>query len=438
MTHYDDIELTRDLIEFIDESPSCFHTTSAIAKRLDSAGFVKLTEDSVWDIAAGGSYYVIRNQSSIIAFRTPAMGEFIGFNISASHSDSPGFKLKETNELSRAEYTGVNTEGYGGAILSSWLDRPLSVAGRLICRTESGIEAKLVNIDRDLLLIPNVAPHMNRKINSGFEYNLSIDLVPLLGEGKPDGKLNKIIAEAAEVEEDAILGADLFVYNRTHGSIWGAENEFFSSRSIDDLQCAYTSLRGFLASTPNKNLAVYCCFDNEEVGSSTKQGAASSFLYDVLRRITKNESEEQFSIRLASSFMLSCDNAHAVHPNHPEYSDVQNRVVMGGGVVLKFNANQRYTTDGISEAFVKHLCCENDIPLQFFANRSDISGGSTLGGIATTRVSINSADVGLAQVAMHSAYETASTNDSAAMAMLNEAFFSSGLIANGDSSYRFG
>lgn len=437
MTRYDNIELTHDLIDFITESPSCFHTVSAIARRLDEAGFTRLFEGAEWNTEAGRGYYVIRNQSSVIAFRLPECGGFRGFNISASHSDFPSFKLKETGELARAEYTGVNTEGYGGAILSSWLDRPLSVAGRLICRTEDGIQAKLVNADRDLLLIPNVAPHMNRKINSGYEYNLAVDMIPLFGAGKPEGKLNKIIAETAGVDENAILGADLFLYNRTAGSIWGADGEFFSSRSIDDLQCAYTALCGFLASSPTENCAVYCCFDNEEVGSSTKQGAASTFLFDVLHRITANESEEKFRIRLASSFLLSCDNAHALHPNHPEYSDSQNRVVMGGGVVLKFNASGKYTTDGISEAFIKHLCRENGIPLQYYANRSDIGGGSTLGGIATTRVSINSADVGLAQLAMHSAYETASTRDSAAMAQLNEVFFSSGLISNGADGYKF-
>lgn len=438
MTQYNNIELTRDLMGFIGESPSCFHATMALARRLDEAGFTRLTEDAVWNPEAGKGYYVIRNLSSLIAFRMPESATFKGFNISAAHSDFPCFKIKEIGELARAEYTGLNTESYGGAILSSWLDRPLSVAGRLICRTEGGMQLKLVDIDRDLLLIPNVAPHMNRQINSGFQYNVAVDMVPLFGGGKPEGKFNKMIAEAAGVAEEDVLGADLFVYNRMPGTIWGSENEFFSCRAIDNLQCAYTSLRGFLAATPTENCAVYCNFDNEEVGSSTKQGAASTFLYDVLRRITVNESEEQYRMHLASSFLLSCDNAHALHPNHPEYSDKKNCVVMGGGVVMKFNASQRYTTDGVSESFVKYLCKENDIPLQFFANRSDIGGGSTLGGIASTRVSINSADVGLAQLAMHSSYETASTADSAAMAKLNEAFFSSGLIANGAESYRFG
>ncbi|MBE6672523.1 MAG: M18 family aminopeptidase [Ruminococcaceae bacterium] len=438
MTEYNNMELTRDLMDFIEESPSCFHATAALAKRLEDAGFTRLNEGEEWKIEGGKGYYVIRNLSSVIAFRLPASGSFKGYNIAAAHSDFPCFKIKEIGELARAEYTGLNTESYGGAILSSWMDRPLSVAGRLICRTENGMQLKLVNIDRDLLLIPNVAPHMNREINSGFRYNVACDMVPMFGDGKPEGKFMKIITEAAGVSEEDVLGADLFVYNRMKGTVWGVENEFFSCRAIDNLQCAYTSLRGFLAATPTENCAVYCNFDNEEVGSSTKQGAGSTFLYDTLRRIVGNESEEQYRMHLASSFLLSCDNAHAVHPNHPEYSDSKNRVVMGGGVVMKFNASQRYTTDGVSESFVKYLCKENDIPLQFFANRSDIGGGSTLGGIASTRVSINSADVGLAQLAMHSSYETASVADSAAMAKLNEAFFSSGLIANGAESYRFG
>ncbi len=437
MKNYDNAELTRELLRFIEESPSCFHAAEAITRRLEEAGFSRLCENDEWELEGGGRYYVTRNLSSVIAFRMPSDGELCGFNISASHTDSPCFKIKELGELARAEYTGVNTEGYGGAILSSWLDRPLSVAGRLVCRTDDGIEAKLVNIDRDLLLIPNVAVHMNRQINSGYTYNPAVDLVPLFSAGKPEGKLNRLIAEAAGANEEDILGADLFLYNRTPASVWGAEGEFFSSRSIDDLQCAYTSLCGFLAAEPTENCTVYCAFDNEEVGSATKQGAGSAFLSDVLRRIARDDGRERFSARLASSFMLSCDNAHAVHPNHPEYSDSQNRAVMGGGVVLKFNAGGKYTTDGISEAFVKHLCRENGIPLQFYANRSDMAGGSTLGGISSTRVPINSADVGLAQLAMHSAYETASTADSSAMARLNEALFSSGLISLGDGSYRF-
>ena len=438
MTQYNNVNLTNDLISFINESPSCFHATVALARRLDNAGFTRLNEGDSWQPEAGKGYYVIRNLSSIIAFKLPESGSFKGFNISAAHSDFPCFKIKEICELARAEYTGLNTESYGGAILSTWLDRPLSVAGRLICRTETGMQLKLVNVDRDLLLIPNVAPHMNRQINSGFQYNMNVDMVPMMSMGKPEGKLTKIITDAAEVKEEDVMGADLFVYSRMPGTIWGAENEFFSCRAIDNLQCAYTSLCGFLAATPTENCAVYCNFDNEEVGSSTKQGAGSTFLFDTLRRITVNESEEQFRMHLASSFLLSCDNAHAVHPNHPEFTDSKNRVVLNGGVVMKFNASQRYTTDGVSESFVKYLCKENDIPLQFFANRSDIGGGSTLGGIASTRVSINSADIGLAQLAMHSSYETAGVADSAAMARLNEAFFSSGLIADGAENYRFG
>ena len=437
MTDYDNKKLTQDLIDFITESPSRFHAAQAITRRLDEAGFIRLQESSLWTLASGGKYYAVRGGSSVIAFCIPEKEDFSGFNICASHSDFPCFQIKEIGELVRAEYTAINTESYGSAILSSWLDRPLSAAGRLICRCDNGIETRLVDIDRDLLLIPNVAPHMNKKINSGYEYNLAVDMAPLFSLGKPEGKLSRIIADAAGVDEGDILGADLFVYNRTPASVWGADNEFFSSRSIDNLQCTYASLRGFLSSALRENCAVWCCFDNEEVGSSTKQGAASDLLYDTLRRISARDDEEKFYVRLASSFLLSCDNAHALHPNHPEYSDPSNRVVMGEGVVLKFNSNKRYTTDGISEAFIKHLCKEQDIPLQFFANRSDISGGSTLGGIASTRVSINSADVGLAQLAMHSSYETASTSDTSAMARLCEAFYSSGLIATGHEHYLF-
>jgi aspartyl aminopeptidase len=276
---------------------------------------------------------------------------------------------------------------------------------------------------------------MNRQINSGFQYNVAVDMVPLFGAGKPEGKLNKLITEAAGVAEEDVLGADLFVYNRMPGTVWGAENEFFSIRAIDNLQCAYTSLRGFLAATPTENCAVYCNFDNEEVGSSTKQGAGSTFLYDVLRRITKNESEEQYRMHLASSFLLSCDNAHALHPNHPEYSDSKNKVVMGGGVVMKFNASQRYTTDGLSAAVFRKVCQKAGVPVQTYCNRADIPGGSTLGNISLSQVSVPSVDIGLPQLAMHSCYETAGTHDSLYLEEAMACYYSQTLRCDTDGSY---
>ena len=431
---YNNYELSNELISFIDSSPSAFHCIKTITDILDAKGYTHLTEGGKWELEGGTGYYVTRNGSSVIAFVMPK-GEITGFNIAASHSDYPCFKLKDNSTIQSSDFIRLNTEKYGGMICATWLDRPLSVAGRIVVETENGVEIKLVDVDRDLLMIPNVAIHMNRNANDGFKFNPAVDTVPLYSCKKDQKDILDVVAEAAGVERSSILGTDLFVYNRNKGIVWGYDNEFVSSRGLDDLQCAFANLKGLLEAEPSSAVPVMACFDNEEVGSSTKQGAASTFLFDTLRRIVLGQDEESFRRLLASSFLLSCDNAHAVHPNHPEYSDAQNKVRINGGVVIKFNASQRYTTDSVSESIVKLLCKRNDIPVQEYANRSDIAGGSTLGGIATTKVSINSADVGLAQFAMHSCYETAGVEDTAALTELSRVFFGTPIVANGDKIY---
>ena len=433
MREYNNKELSNELIEFINTSPSAFHAIKTIKSALDEKGYTELSEAGKWELEKGKGYYVTRNGSSIIAFVMPE-GEITGFNIAASHSDYPCFKLKDNCEIKSSDFIRLNTERYGGMICATWLDRPLSVAGRIVVQTDNGIEIKLVDVDRDILMIPNVAIHMNRNANDGFKFNPAVDTVPLYSCKKEHRDIIDLVAEWAGVKAEDILGTDLFVYNRNKGMVWGYDDEFVSSRGLDDLQCAFANLKGLLGAELSTAVPVMACFDNEEVGSSTKQGAASTFLYDTLRRIVLEENEETFLRLLASSFLLSCDNAHAVHPNHPEYSDAQNKVKVNGGVVIKFNASQRYTTDSVSESVVKLLCKRNDIPVQAYANRSDIAGGSTLGGIATTKVSINSADVGLAQYAMHSCYETAGVLDTAYLTELSRVFFSSPIIAN-DNKY---
>ena len=428
MREYNNKELSQELIEFINTSPSAFHAIKTIKDILDDNGYTELTEAGKWELEKGKGYYVTRNGSSIIAFVMPE-GEITGFNIAASHSDYPCFKLKDNCKIQSSDFIKINTEKYGGMICATWLDRPLSVAGRIVVQTENGIEIKLVDVDRDILMIPNVAVHMNRTVNDGFKFNPAVDTVPLYSCKKEHKNIIDLVAEWAGVDSADILGTDLFVYNRNKGMVWGYDDEFVSSRGLDDLQCAFANLKGLLGTELTSAVPVMACFDNEEVGSSTKQGAASTFLYDTLRRIVLSENEEKFRQLLASSFLLSCDNAHAVHPNHPEYADAQNKVKINGGVVIKFNASQRYTTDSVSESVVKLLCKRNDIPVQAYANRSDIAGGSTLGGIATTKVSINSADVGLAQYAMHSCYETAGVLDTAYLTELSRIFFSSPIIA---------
>lgn len=421
-------KVSKELLAFLQKSPSCFHAIRSMKEELENAGFEELLEGSSWSLAAGKSYYVVRNGSSIIAFKIGKMIEDYSFNIVASHSDSPCFKIKENAELEvKGKYAKLNTEGYGGMLCSTWLDRPLSIAGRVIVKKDNAYETRLVNIDRDLLLIPNVAIHMNRQVNNGFAYNLQVDTIPLFSTDTKDNLYKQLLAEELDVAMEDIYGSDLYLYNRTHPSIWGANQEFISSPRLDDLQCAFSSLKALLDSSQDKSINVYCCFDNEEVGSGTKQGAASTFLYDTLQRINAalGKSQEEYYRAIASSFMISADNAHAVHPNHPEKTDEKNCVYMNEGIVIKFSANQKYTTDAVSEALFKGYCEKANVPVQYFHNRSDVAGGSTLGNISSTKVSVNMVDIGLAQLAMHSSYETAGIKDTLYLINVLKEFYSS-------------
>ena len=429
-------ENAKKLIDFIRQSPTAFHAVACIEKAL--TGFAKLNEHERWQLVPGGKYYVVRNQSSVIAFTLPKE-PFSAFQLIASHSDSPAFKIKENAEVTvRDKYVQLDTERYGGMIMSSWFDRPLSVAGRALVRDGEGVRAVLVNLDRDMAVIPNVAIHMNREINNGYKYNAAVDTWPLWGGRDAKETFRAQMAQAAGVETKDLLGADLFLYNRMEGRIWGVKEEFISAPRLDDLECAFASVQALLAAGEGKHANVCCVFDNEEVGSTTKQGADSSFLSDVLRRIllALGRDEEDCYTLLSSSFMLSADNAHAVHPNHPEFSDPQNAVYMNEGIVIKFNANQKYTTDGVSEAVFHQICEKAGVPVQHYANRSDMAGGGTLGNISGRHVSINTLDIGLAQLAMHSCYETAGVRDVDSMIAGMKAFYETEIQALGDGNYR--
>lgn len=424
-----DKKISQELMSFIKKSPTAFHAVDNIKQLLIDNDYEELLESKIWKIEAGKRYFVSRNNSSIIALNLGTELNQYSFNVAASHSDSPTFKIKENAEIEiKGKYTQLNTEGYGGMICSTWFDRPLSIAGRILIRDGNSYITKLINIDRDLVLIPNVAIHMNRTVNDGYSYNKQVDMLPLFGgSDSKTGDLKKLVAQEMDVNLDDIYGTDLYLYNRMEPSIWGANEEFISSPQLDDLQCAYTSLQGFLKGANSKSINVFACFDNEEVGSGTKQGADSTFLYDVLKRVNNalGKTEEDFCRALASSFMLSADNAHAVHPNHPEKTDINNCVYLNEGVVVKSHAGQKYTSDALSIAVFKGLCESAKVPVQFFANRSDTLGGSTLGNIAMAQVSMNSVDIGLPQLAMHSSYETAGIKDTYYMIKVMEEFFNS-------------
>ena len=395
--------LAKELLQFIEKSPSTYHVIENVRRRLLASGYTELEENARWSLVHGGKYFLTRGGTSCIAFRIPEEAAR-GFMLTASHSDSPSFKLKENPERAAGHYLQLSTEKYGGMLMAPWFDRPLSIAGRVLVDTENGIETRLVNIDRDLLIIPNLAIHMNRAANDGVKLLANVDTLPLLGSIENRGCFLKLLSEAAVCGAEQILGHDLTLYVRQSGTIFGAQEEYIASPKLDDLACVFASLEGFLASKPASCVPVFCVFDNEEVGSATRQGAASTLLRDTL---------------------------HAQHPNHPEFADPGNCPYLNEGVVLKFNANQRYATSGIAAALYRKLCQRACAKVQVYANRSDIPGGSTLGSIASTLVPVEMADIGLPQLAMHSCYETAGVEDLFDMVNICRTLFESGVEKSG-------
>lgn len=419
------IETTEKLLDFIEKSPTAFQAVDEMQKRLTENGFEVLSEKEYWKLVPGGKYLVTRNNSALIAFCIPEKESRV-FHIMASHSDSPSFKIKENPEIKvDNSYVKLNVEKYGGMLMAPWFDRPLSVAGRVIIRRNGGLKEKLVNIKRDLVMIPNLAIHMNREANNGVSYNPQKDLLPLFAAGNTDRTLLEIIAEQVGIKKEDIISHDLFLYNRMPGTVWGADREFVSSARLDDLQCAFASMEGLLRAQNHESIAVHCVMDNEEVGSGTKQGAASTFLKDTLLRINMGlgRTYEEYLMTLAGSFMVSADNAHALHPNYTDKTDPTNHPVLNKGIVIKFNANQKYCTDAVSAAIFKEQCTKAGVPYQTFVNRSDIAGGSTLGNISNTQVPMNTVDIGLPQLAMHSPYETAGVKDTEYLVRAAEELF---------------
>ena len=412
-------------LNYVAASPTVFQATQQACDMLEAAGFTRLSEQAAWNIVPGGRYFVTRNRSAVVAFAVPENG-LTHCQIVASHGDSPTFKLKAHAEGEAADaYIRLNVERYGGMIMSTWLDRPLSAAGRIIVSENGKLVSKLVNLDRTTLVIPSVAIHMDRTANGGHAWNIQQDLLPLYGTADDSLSFMDAVAAAAQVAPENILGHDLYLYSRIEGTLWGERHEFISSARLDDLQCAFAAFRGFTAGKREKHICVYALFDNEEVGSATNQGAGATFLKNTLTRISRSlgYSYDETQAMIARSFMISADNGHALHPNHGEYADPVNAPRLNEGIVIKFNAQQKYATDGFSAAFFRDLCRRAKVPTQTFTNRSDIPGGSTLGNISNTKVSMPTVDIGLPQLAMHSSYETAGTKDTAYLVMACTAFF---------------
>ncbi|MCF0259311.1 MAG: M18 family aminopeptidase [Erysipelotrichaceae bacterium] len=434
-------QITEELVSFIDKCPSMFHSVNTISEELKAKGYAYLPEQSKWNLEAGKGYFTTRNGSSVIAFKIPADLKDYHFQMSAAHSDSPTYKIKSVPELTGpGDYLKLDVEAYGGMIDSTWFDRPLTIAGRVVVRENGGLKNRLFYIDQDILLIPNVAIHFNRQVNDGYKFNRQIDLCPLYSNGEmKKGSFDAMVAEVLGVNEDDIAAKDLFLVNRQKGVLWGWKDEFVSCPKLDDLQCAFVSLKGFMDADDNGAVNVYCCFDNEEVGSNTKQGAMSTFLKDTLTRINSSlgKSADEYFQALAKSFLVSCDNAHAVHPNHPDKTDEVNRSFMNQGLVIKESANQKYTTDAFSRALFTEICRKAGVPVQTFANRSDSVGGSTLGNLSNTQVSVHAVDMGLPQLAMHSSYETAGSKDTLYAYQALKEFFSTHVSIEGSDQVSF-
>ena len=412
------------VLELLKRSYSPFHAVKNIEEKLLEAGFIELDETKTYRLELGKSYFVKRNDSSILAFRLPRECRDFAFHIAAVHTDSPTFKVKPNPIMNKGGLMMLNVEPYGGMLHSTWLDRPLSIAGRVLIKDEKGISSHLLAVDEDLLQIPNLCIHMNRDANNGFAYNPAKDLIPVFGQIEEGFDFNKYLLEKLGLDGE-VLGHDLFLYNRDEPRYVGRKKEFLSAGRLDDLASAYTSLLGFLEGKNEKDVNMLVCFDNEEVGSLTKQGANSDFLKQNTERIliALGKKDEMGEI-VARSFLLSIDNAHANHPNYPETSDATTKVSLGGGIVIKYNANQKYTSDAVSAAVVKDIAKGAGVPVQEYTNRSDLRGGSTLGNISNSELSLTSCDIGLPQLAMHSSNEFMAVVDLEYMVRLVAAYYS--------------
>jgi len=426
--------MVKDLLNFLKDSPTAFQATANLAKEFEAHDFTLLKENEAWKLEKGKDYYLSRNGSSLLAFRIgKKVKDITSFLITASHSDCPSFKLKPNAIISDANGVRLNVEVYGGPLYYPWLDRPLSLAGRLLVKEEKGVKSLPFDLKKDFCLIPSLAIHRNRGVNSELKLNAQIDMLPLCGLDK-DFDFKAYLAKEAKIKKENLLGYDLYLYNREEPRIWGANDEFIAAQHIDNLESAYTSLKAFLNKKNEHNIMVYACFDNEEVGSLTRQGAASDFLKVNLQRIAK-ALDIDYLASLGNSMLLSIDNAHAINANHPEKEDKTNGCHMNAGVVIKYNANQSYTSDGLSSAIFADILDAKKIPYQYFSNRSDERGGSTLGNLCNGQVSFLALDIGLAQLAMHSCYESAGVADIKYMTEAVKAFYQINLRLVEDGSY---
>lgn len=418
--------MVTSLLRDLKTSPTAFHAVETLRQKLLANGYQPLRRGEA--MAPGGKYFLTPHGSSLIAFRLP-QGAPSGFMITASHADSPCFRIRDKAELTGGDCVRLSAERYGGMLNDSWLDRPLSIAGRVTLRTENGVRTALIDFQKDMVVIPRLAIHMNRAANDGYKYDPVRDLTPLYGLASSAGQFNAQLAEKLNCAEEDILSTDLIIYNNQDGFVWGPAEEFLSAPRLDDLGCVFTCADAFLRAEDTSAVPMLCVFDNEEIGSETKQGAAAATMSEMMREIAMALHTDPGAM-LDHSLMLSCDNGHARHPNRPEMADANEAPVLGGGVVIKHSP--RYATDGLSAAVFAEICRRADVPVQHYANRPDMAGGSTLGNIADTKTPVSTVDIGMAQLAMHSCLETCATADVAHFTNAVLAFYNSTLHVNGD------
>ena len=401
--------MINELMSFLDNSRTAFNGTRNIENRLKENSYHKLEEYESFNVEKGGRYYIVRNNSSILAFNIGEKLDEPSLHLCASHSDCPGFKLKPNALIKTEAGVKLNVEPYGGMLMNTWFDIPLGIAGR-VCTNDNGyVKENIFDSEEMFCLIPSVAPHLTRGTDKKSEPNPQIDLLPLAGLNK-DFCLEQYLAAKLGVDKEDVLSFDLYLYPLMEARNWGSDKELISSHPLDNLECGFVSLEGFINNFNENNINVYACFDNEEVGSLTRQGAFSDFLLNSLIRICRSLDIDYYSLT-GRGMMLSIDNAHGLHPNHPELYDTNNHPLLNEGVVIKVNASQSYVSDSLSMALFKRMCDEKNIKYQLFANRSDSRGGSTLGNISNSNISLLSIDLGLASLAMHSSYETAGARD---------------------------
>lgn len=426
--------MINSLMNFLDKSRSAFNATENLKELLLAESYKELKENAEFKIEKGGKYFITRNRSSILAFNIGTKLDEPSLHLCASHSDCPSFKLKPNALISTEAGIKLNVEPYGGMLMSTWFDIPLGIAGRVCIKEKDVIKEVLFDSEEMFCLIPSVAPHLTRGTNVTKELNAQVDLLPLVGLDS-NFSLEKYLADKIGIKKEDVMSFDLYLYPDLKARNWGNKKELISSHHLDNLECAYISLKAFINNFNEDNINVYACFDNEEVGSLTRQGAFSDFLLNNLIRICKTLDIDYYRL-IANGMMLSIDNAHGLHPNHPELYDVNNHPCLNKGVVIKVNASQSYVSDSLSMALFKKMCDEEKIAYQVFANRSDSKGGSTLGNISNSNISLLSIDLGLASLAMHSTYETCGAEDIDYLYKACRAFYKRHLVIHKD-SYNF-